>query len=117
MVIMGAGGHAKVVIDQVQQLEIFDLVGCVARHEGGEPVGIPIIGDERALPALRAKGVRYAFPAVGSIALRVRFARLLTALGFELASIVSPSAVVSKYARLGKGVVVMPGAVVQADTF
>jgi UDP-perosamine 4-acetyltransferase len=116
IVIAGAGGHAKVVIDQLRRLDVYDLIGCVAQQGEGEICGVPIIGDDSALPELRRSGVRYAFPAVGSNETRSRLSAKLTMLGFELITLISPSASVSGYARLGNGVVVMPGAVVQADT-
>jgi UDP-perosamine 4-acetyltransferase len=113
VVILGASGHAKVIIDILQDAGGLEIVGCTSGDPGAAPLlGIPVLGDDSVLPGLYASGVRKAFVAVGSNRLRQKLIRHVSALGFEPVQAVSPKAVVSRRAALGAGVAVMPGAVI-----
>jgi UDP-perosamine 4-acetyltransferase len=117
IVIAGAGGHAKVVIELVRAAAPgLEIVGLVDADPAPRAVlGVPVIGDDSRLAALRAEGVALAFPAVGDNALRERLGERLRKLGFELPALVSPRAAVSPSARLGAGVAVMAGASINAE--
>jgi UDP-perosamine 4-acetyltransferase len=115
VVIVGAGGHAKVIIDLLQERGEIELAGCVSR-ESGEVLGLPWLGDDDALPGILASGLRRAFVAIGDNRLRSELLRRLTGLGFAMVNAISSQAVVSRRAALGTCVAVMPGAVVNVDT-
>jgi UDP-perosamine 4-acetyltransferase len=115
LVILGSGGHAKVIIDIFMDAGSFEIVGCTSgdpADAGTSVLGIPVIGDDSALPNLFASGVRKAFVAIGDNRLRQKLTRAAGMLGFELVSAVSPRAVISRRAKVGAGVAVMPGAVI-----
>ncbi len=112
VVILGGGGHAKVVIDILEELDRWDVAGCVeTASEGGDVLGYPILGDNAVLPSLFARGIRYAVVAIGDNHVRRRETLNLQRLGFQLINAVSPAAVVSRRAVLGEGIVILPGAV------
>ena len=117
IVLAGAGGHAKVVIELVRaahpDLEIVGLVD--ADPTPRRVLGVPVIGDDGRLDALRADGVGFAFPAVGDNGLRERLGTRLHKLGFATPALVSPAAAVSPSARLGDGVAVMARAAINAE--
>jgi UDP-perosamine 4-acetyltransferase len=117
VVILGAGGHAKVVIElmRAQDRPIAGLTDADSTPRS--VLGVPVLGDDLALVDLRAAGVRHAFVAIGDNAARKAAARTAADLGFVLVNAVSPSAWVSDTARLGHGVAVMAGAVINADAF
>jgi UDP-perosamine 4-acetyltransferase len=113
VVIVGAGGHAKVIIDILEQRDELRIAGCTsAARETEDVLGYPVLGTDDCLPALFSSGVRSAIVAIGDN--RVRMDRLchLRDAGFELVSAISPDAIVSPRAMLGRGVSVMPGAVI-----
>ena len=115
VVLVGSGGHAKVVIDILEAQERFKLIGCVDPGKAGSTVlGYPILGDDSILLELYKKGVRKAFVAIGDNGLRLKLASQISALGYEFINIISPSASVSSKATLGFGIVVMPHAVINA---
>jgi UDP-perosamine 4-acetyltransferase len=60
-------------------------------------------------------GVAYAIVAIGNNSVRERVGRAAIDAGFQLATVVSPFAYVSRTAVLGVGTVVMAGAVIQAE--
>lgn len=117
IVVVGAGGHAKVVIELARAVGL-TVVGCTAQPpSGGNVVGTPVLGDDSVLPSLLKDGVKLAFVALGDNRLRVRIGRQLQSTGFSLPTIVSPRAIVSESVTLGAGVAIMAGAVINADTY
>ncbi len=115
IVVVGAGGHAKVVVELARSVGL-DVVGCTD-HGGrtGEVVGAPILGGDDLLSGLHSAGVASAVVALGDNAARWRVGQWVRSLGFRLPALVSPAATVSPSATLGDGTVIMAGAVVNAD--
>lgn len=114
VILLGGGGHAKVVIDVIRRLGSFDLVGYTdptPRTLGGANH----LGDDDILPQLRREGVTHAFVALGNNAVRAERGEHLRRLGFTLQALICPSAVVSPSAQIGSGALVMSGCIVNAD--
>ena len=112
ILVIGAGGHAKVVIEALRAAG-FDPVGLVdSRPDAPALLGVPVLGGDDALPRLRATGLDAAVVALGANRARERVGEGLRALGFRLPAVVHPAALVSPSARFGEGVVVMARAVV-----
>ncbi|MBR0666562.1 acetyltransferase [Roseomonas hellenica] len=117
LVIVGAGGHAKVVLEVFRALGSHDVVGFIAPDMlGAQVLGLPVLGDDTLLPRLRKEGVQAALVALGNNRLRQRIGRQLQEMGYLLPAAVHPSALVSPSARIGQGVVVMARAVVGTET-
>jgi UDP-perosamine 4-acetyltransferase len=116
LVLVGAGGHAKVVIEVARAAGRFDVVGLIdPRPAAPSVLGVPVLGGDEALPRLRAEGIAWAFVALGGNAARERIGVGLRAAGFRLATLTHPSAEVMPSARVGEGVVVMARVVVSAE--
>ncbi len=112
ILVIGAGGHAKVVIEALRAAG-FDPVGLVdSRPDAQALLGVPVLGGDEALPRLRATGLDAAVVALGANQARERAGEGLRALGFRLPAVVHPAAYVSPSARFGEGVVVMARGVV-----
>ena len=113
LIVIGGGGHAKVILDIAGRSGDFEVVGCVARDEpkSGE-LSVPYLGDESSLPHFLSAGVRLAFVAVGDNRARAQLSQLALGHGFEIANIVSPYAILSDGVTLGRGIAIMPGAVI-----
>ncbi len=115
LVLIGGGGHARVVADILSTLRAFRLIGYVAQTAGPPLLGeIPCLGTDDCLSRLRNDGVQHAFVAVGHNASRLRLGRSLAAMDFLMPSVISAGAIVSAAARIGQGVAIMPGAVINA---
>jgi UDP-perosamine 4-acetyltransferase len=117
IVVVGGGGHARVVIE-VLLAAGWEVVGFT---DAGTPPGqtfgaVPCLGGDEALPAVRAAGVETAIIALGENALRARLAAAARDLGFTLGNAVHPGAHLSPSVRLGAGIAVMAGAVINAAT-
>ena len=116
VVVIGAGGHAKVVIDCLRHAG-WNVIGCTdADPTPRSCAGVPVLGTDDMLESLRDQGVAHAFCALGANGLRERVGRKLHDLGFSLPSYQGPGAIVSSTVRIGAGVAIMPGAVVNIDT-
>lgn len=117
VVVFGAGGHAKVVIDSIEIMgcyEIAFLADADIALVGTTLLGYPVRIEEDGF-AVHDQGVPYAFVAIGHNAMRQRIAVAAAARGFILASIVHPAATLARSASLGAGTLVMPGSVINAD--
>ena len=115
--ILGAGGHAKVVIEAVRAAGIAEIVGIVdPAPTSSNLLGVPIIGRDEDLPRLRAEGITTAVVALGGNGLRFRVGAELRGLGYDLPAIVHPSAFIAPSARVAEGAVVMARAVVGSYT-
>lgn len=118
VVIVGAGGHGKVVLDVLLAAGRYRPVGFVDADvslAGARVGGLPVIGPVNTLPRLRQHKVRAAMIAIGDNRTRLRYAALLEEYGFELIGAVHPTAFVSPTARLGKNVLISPNASVITD--
>jgi UDP-perosamine 4-acetyltransferase len=115
VVIVGSGGHAKVIIDLIRGNREYEIVGCTGVVPGQNNVlGVPVLGDDTVLNELFARGIRKAFVALGDNRLRCDAAARVVGMGFELIDVISAFSCVSPNATLGPGVAVMPGAVINA---
>lgn len=117
---LGAGGHAKVVIEILRAQGGFTLVGLLdAKPEliNQRVLDVPVLGEDALLPQLRAEGVTHFFVGLGASGSQPHRRRLYDygiATGLKPVSAVHPSAIVSPSAILGDGIVVMPLAVINA---
>ena len=119
IILIGGGGHCKSVIDVIEREGRFKIAGIVDKPEllGSNVLGYPIIGNDSDLGDL-AKKYEYALITVGQIkspSLRIKLFDLAINAGFTLPNIISPNAYVSKHLTIGKGVVVMHNAMVNAS--
>jgi UDP-perosamine 4-acetyltransferase len=116
-VIIGAGGHARVVLDaaRTQGLDVIAAIDARADLKGTSFEGIEVLGDETVLPLARERGASIALLGVGSIDAGMKRRGLydrVARLGFDLPPVVHRSAVVAPTATLGPASVVFAAAVV-----
>jgi len=118
VVIIGAGGQGKVVLDVLLAERRFRPVGFVdadPQLTDSYVGGLPVLGSVNSLTRLRQQRVRHAFVAIGDNRTRLRYATLLREQGFDLVSAVHPTASVSPSATVGENVVVCPQAAVVCE--
>lgn len=114
VLLIGAGGHCKVVID-VLRASGLEPYGILDPHTRATSVlGVPILGGDDQANRLFELGYRRALVAIGDNSLRRQIGRKLACFGFNLVNAIHPSAVVSSWAELSEGIVVMPNAVINA---
>lgn len=117
IVIIGSGGHAKVIIDMLRSLSRYEIIGCTDPSPKNKAIlGITVLGDDSILPQLHRQGVNSAFVAIGDNRKRNDLAAQVSQLGFHLINVVSPFTSISKTTRWGVGIAIMPGVVINPDT-
>ena len=116
-VIVGAGGHGRVVLDIMLAAGSHRPVGFLDSNpalHGRRMDGLPILGDLRQLETLRSQGVRRAVVAIGDNGVRRAFAERIDSAGFTLVNVIHPSANLAHTVNLGRNVVIAAGALVCA---
>jgi UDP-perosamine 4-acetyltransferase len=104
-----------VVIDILDHAGDVEVVGFTCMDGCAEALcGYPCIGNDAVLNELFLSGVRSAFVAIGENSRRKTCLDSLRAHGFNLINAISKDAAISRYASLGSGIAVMPGAVINA---
>jgi len=117
---IGAGGHAKVVLECVRARTDIDVVGLVdsdPKLRGTTVLGTSVLGGDEMLGELHAQGVRHAFIGVGGVkdnAPRRKVFENLLRLHFEILTVISATAIISPSATVGVGSVICPGAIIAA---
>jgi len=112
VVVIGAGGHAKVVVATLRAagVEIGAILDDDSAKWGRDLLGVRIEGPLAGLQPDVAQG---AVLGIGDNATRQSLAQRLR---LEWATVVHPTALVHPSVRLGPGTVVFAGAVIQPDT-
>lgn len=115
LLIVGAGGHARVVIEAARAAG-FDPVAAVDARVRGDVLGVPVRGTDDDVASLWASGEFDAVAvAIGDNRVRHCHATALRRMGCPTPAIVHPRALVSPTAEIGEGTTVMVNAVVNAS--
>ena len=117
-VIVGAGGHGRVVLDVLLNAGQHEVVGFIDSNPelaGRRMDGRQVLGDMDALPRIRDEmGIEGAIVAIGDNGVRRDFADRIEELGLGLINAIHPSANLAHNVTLGRNVVVAAGALVCA---
>jgi sugar O-acyltransferase (sialic acid O-acetyltransferase NeuD family) len=114
LVVYGAGGHARVLIDLLEQASLGSrLLGLVDDRvsPGTQCAGFPVLGR---IDWLRSHTGVAVVLGVGDNQQRARIARACEELGLALFTAVHPRAIVTPRSELGDGSVVFAGAVINS---
>lgn len=117
---IGAGGHARVLLDALQAAGETQVVGLLDNSpalKGTRVLGVEVLGGDELLDELHRQGVHHAFLGVGGTSdnsARRKVFELVKSRGFEFVNVVHPSAVIAGSSTMGEGTVVCAGAVVGA---
>ena len=119
VIIIGAGGHAKVLLDCLR-LQGVNVLGALEKFPslGDEAAELPIIGDDSAIHAYSCGAVELVngIGSVGDTGLRTGIYNKFKNLGYSFRQVIHPAATVAKNCILGEGVQIMAGAVVNTGT-
>lgn len=111
LLLVGAGGFGRVVSELARQT--YDCAFIDDGVEiGTEICGIPVIGHTADLQELFAE-YKNLIIVIGNNAVRERIYDMAKGVGYSFPNLISPSAYVSPYAKLGWGCVILNNVVVQ----
>ncbi len=120
LLLIGGGGHSKVVISILYKLDKFDILGIIDKYKskGTTINGIKVIGEDKDLEDFYNSGVRNALITLGSVKDNIKRENLFNItkdIGYDFPVIVSPDAIIDKNVEIGEGTVIMPGVIINPD--
>lgn len=119
IILVGGGGHCKSVIDVIRSSAEFEILGVLDQHLPKESIvlDVPVLGDDTAIFSLKKEcsSVHITIGQIKSSVNRHKIVDFLIKQNLNLPNVISSSALVSRYSKLGKGITVMHQAIIQAD--
>jgi sugar O-acyltransferase (sialic acid O-acetyltransferase NeuD family) len=117
MVIVGAGGHGRSVLELVRLLGTHEVPGFLddLHPPGTDVMGVPVWGPTTAMASLSDRGVNALHVAIGNNAARAALHARARDAGLQAVTLIHPRACVSPSASLGAGCAVMALAVVGTE--
>jgi sugar O-acyltransferase (sialic acid O-acetyltransferase NeuD family) len=120
ILVLGAGGHAKSVIDILERMPDREVVGVIASAPAADAThaGYPVLGDDAQLAAVVERhGVDGCVVAIGDNWTRARVARMVgeAVPSLRFTTVIHPSAQIARAVTIGDGTVVAGNAVVERD--
>lgn len=121
LILIGGGGHCKVVISILKKMSSFDIIGIIDNYKpkGSKVLDIEVIGRDEDLKTFYEDGIEYALITVGSIKDNLKRKTLFDMaknLGFKFPIIISSEAIVDKSVDIDEGTVIMPGSIVNVGS-
>lgn len=119
VIILGAGGHAKVLISSLKTLQR-EIIGILSPEEirlGQSIAGICIIGDDDKIFEYSIDSIELVngLGSVSSPEKRKDIYMKFKKAGYSFASVIHPTAILTNNIQLGEGVQIMAGAIVQTE--
>lgn len=116
IVLIGGGGHCKACIEVIESTS-YIIIGVIDKNAIGKGVlNYPVIGNDECLKELTTKKYRFLIT-IGQIQSadpRIMLFEKINGLGGIWATVVAPSALVSKHSSIGEGTIVMHQAMINA---
>ena len=121
LVLIGAGGHARSIIDIVESTSEWSLVGLIGQPDevGKSVCGYQVLGTDSLLPELR-ETCSHAFIAIGHIGssnCRPSLVSSISQLNFVYPTLIASSAYVSPHAFISSGTSIGHGAVINSGVY
>lgn len=121
IILIGAGGHAKSVIDSIEQAGTYEIVGFSEKFkdEGIQYRGYKVICSDDELEEIYKSGVQNAFITIGYMGnsdLREKIYYKLKNIGFNIPSVVDQSAILATDVQIGKGCFIAKGTIINSQS-
>lgn len=120
ILIIGASGHAKVIIDIIERQKEYEIFGLIDsfKQKGNNIFNYKILGTEHDIPTLLKNHDLYGgIIAIGDNWIRQQLQKKITALtkDFNFINAIHPNATIGKNVKISLGTVVMAGAIINSD--
>ena len=121
IILIGGGGHCKVVISQLRKINSFDIIGIIDNYKsvGSKVLDIEVVGKDKDLKSFYERDIQYALITLGSTKDNLKRQILFNMtkdFGFKFPIIISPEAIVDRNVDIDEGTVIMPGSVVNVGS-
>ena len=111
-IIAGAGGFGLEVLQIMQDIGDYDVVGFLdpqPEKEGARLENVPILGGDERLHQLMGEGISTVAVAIAEGSIRKRLLLLALELGYHVPTLIHPMTYIAPNVSLGCGSVVYPG--------
>lgn len=122
VIVIGGGGHAKVIINMLKRINTFNILGYIDTHDTGDVTGIGYLGNHDVLKEIKQNHSDCsAVLGIGNINIadsekRAKIKEDLKSLGYDLPTLIAPTAIVNSDVKIGKGTVIVDGAIINPGT-
>lgn len=120
IILLGGGGHCKVVIEAILSRGEFKIVGIIDKNKkkGQKVLGFPIIGNDEEIKNCFNQGIKNCFVAFGGIVesgLRLMLVNLVKEIGMSFPNIIHKNSSISHSVIMGEGNYFGQGVIVNSD--
>jgi sugar O-acyltransferase (sialic acid O-acetyltransferase NeuD family) len=118
VILIGSGGHAKVVIDIIELENKYKIYGILTNDNVKNFCGYKVLGNDEKLLELIKKGIKNVAIGIGGFRdniLREKIYNKVFSLNFNIINAIHPSAIIARTAKLGNGVVIFAGVIINPD--
>lgn len=121
LLIVGAGGHAKVSLETAISMNLFDEFAFIDDrfNRGSEDLFVskwPIIGNTKDISNKEIKDkYKFAVVAIGNNKRRFELLNILKNNDFKVPSLIHPTAIISPSSNINEGCVIFANSVIQAE--
>ncbi len=115
IVLIGAGGHARVIIDTAECLgfNISSIIDIGYKGKKETIIGYPVIGNISVLSSYNIDKIEV-FIAIGDNKIRTEYFKIIKNMGFNIPVLIHPTAILSNYVSINEGVFVNAGSIINA---
>jgi len=111
--IIGAGGHSKVIIDIIHELDNYNIIGIYDDNKIGYFSGIKIIGKISEIENKENKENDYFIIGIGNDKIRKKISEEYNQLKWAI--LIHPKTIIAKTSTIKEGTVVCAGAIIQTE--
>ncbi len=113
----GAGGHAGVIIDIIEDNNKFKIEGLVDKIKAKKKYGYKLIGDDTNLEQIykKYKNIFFGIAGIKSIKKNILLYNKLEKIGFNIISIIHQKSFVSKNVQKGKSIKIFSGVKINSN--
>lgn len=119
VIIVGDGGHAKIVIDILQEMKQYEILGVTSKQINKQSFyGLPVLGNDDILEDYYKKGIKNIAIGIGGFKdneLRTKIFNNFLSKGYNIINAVHPKSIIANSVIMGKGVVIFAGAILNPE--
>jgi sugar O-acyltransferase (sialic acid O-acetyltransferase NeuD family) len=121
IIVIGGGGHAKVVISIINKLENWQCLGYTDNLNSGKILNAPYLGNDGVIEQWIEKGIHacalgIGFPLKETNDFRLKIINNIIQKGATFVTLISPHAIINENVNINSGAVVMDGVVINTGS-
>ncbi len=110
LIIIGAGGHGRVIADIAQKTEVYENIAFLDDSDIRESMGMPVVG--KVCDMDKYISTADMFVAIGNNKVREALTEKLISLKAKVPTLIHPSAIIGSCVEIDVGTAIMAGAVI-----